>query len=207
MNIVEQQKILQNMGVPLCKAGTSGFETVEAIDSLIIERFKYTSDENLPREKKYDLYARKLEAWRSFHEKILDGQTKIPGDCDDFTSTALELACIMGVPQHRLGFGLVISETSLTMKFRDGVGDGRWGESYYVDHNSDSSIDHAIGIYYYRNQWYTFGDTWGQSVSKSMVPVNTRHRLMQMSFVDEGFLWRRPHGWEPKSRKELRLPL
>ena len=206
MNIIEQQRILQMMGVPLCKAGTSGYKTVKAIDNLIMERFEYTSDENLPREKKYDLYVRKLEAWRSFHEKILNGETAIAGDCDDYTSTALELACIMGVPQRRLGFGLVISETGLTMKFQNISADGTLGEPYHIDHNSDKSIDHAIGLFYHRNEWFTFGDTWGQSVPVSMVPVKSRHRLMQMSFVDEGFLWRRPHGWKIQTREELGLP-
>lgn len=173
---VQQQK-LQALGVPLCPDGQVGYETVKAIDALLCDkkRFVYTQDQDLPFNEKLGIKTRRYEVWRAFYEDFLDGKP-VFDDCDGEGLLALQLACIAGVPKTRLAQGLVVSETAWKILNKP---------------VSDSSIDHFIGMYYYRGRWLTFGDTWGQEVKPSMVPANDRHRVRFMSIVDEGILWRR----------------
>ena len=97
-------------------------------------------------------------------------------NCDDFGLTALQLACIAGVPRSRLAQGIVVSETA-------------W--KYEGKRNEDENIDHFIGMYYYNKVWWTFGDTWAQDVYPHMAHANKRHRVRMMAILDEGLLWRR----------------
>lgn len=172
-----QRQKLVALGVPLCEPGSIGYETVKAIDALLCDkkRFIYTFDENLPFNKRLGIKSRRYEVWRSFYEDFLDGKP-VRGDCDDMGLTAIQLACIAGVPKTRLAQGIVVSETA-------------WKHNRLPA--TDENCDHFIGMYYYRGKWLTFGDTWGQDVTPSMVPANVRHRVRFMAIVDEGILWRR----------------
>jgi ribosomal protein L30E len=173
----EQRKKLVALGIPLCLPGSAGFETVKAIDKYISSKnnFIYTDDEKLPFNEKLGITTSRYEVWRSFYEDVLEGKP-VKGDCDDFGMTALQLACIAGVPRSRLAQAIVVSETSWK--------DLKKPIKY-------ENMDHFIGMYYHNKVWYTFGDTWGQDVIPSMAPANKRHRVMMMAILDEGILWRK----------------
>lgn len=172
----EDRKALIAMGIPLCEDGV-GYETVKAIDDMMCKTsiMRYTADDKLPFNERLKILKPKDEVWRSFHEDFIAGNFPIRGDCDEFANTSIHLAYIMGVPLNRLAFGIVVSETAWRMQKKP---------------VNISNVDHAIGMYWTGETWLTFGDTWGQTKSPSMVPANERHKVVMMAIVDEGWTWR-----------------
>ncbi len=103
------------------------------------------------------------DRWRSFAAMVLAGKSW-KGDCDDLTSTVLDLMARAGMPHDRLMRALVISPQSTGQ----------------IDHMVGIAIDEA-GV-----EWVV-GDTFESAHPRS----SSKHRFVQVSRVSEKTVWRR----------------
>ena len=105
-------------------------DSVRKIDAWMKKRLNYRADRS------------GAENWNSFAPYVLQGQSGIAADCDDFTLTAMHLAICAGVPAGRLDFAGVQT---------------RSGEK------SISKMSHAFGVYTSpTGEQFVFGDTKGR---------------------------------------------
>lgn len=163
-------------------------ETVLTVSRMITRHFRYTEDHKLPSDNFLNIKKGNPEQWVSQHVALAEGNTRILGDCDDYTMTGIQCALILGVNPSRLAAVAVVYDdilrSSLAVK---------------------PQIDHLTGGFFDGQNWLACFDTWNTISGRSYLkpigigrrpPPTQVHSGQLIAVAIEGFKWRAyPDSW------------
>lgn len=175
-------------GLPTCLPSKSNVEqVVRAVNERIRRYANYTQDTDVNWNRvRVSAPRYRYEMWASWAYVFLT-ENELEDDCDAYAWTALIICLALGVPDTRLAFAIVRSESA-----RDA----------HLD-----QYDHAIGIWIDNsNLTRTLGDTWDQARHDSCVLVERRHDLVYVMKMSEPGKFERVKTWFKNTGKRTAQP-